>query len=671
MSAKRKLSFSTRLVLTLCCVGLAPLIVMAVFALRTVGNLEAGVRTSLAKSSINVLEQIDRNLFERYGDVQAFASNPEILNKSHWYVQGSEKSRIVQAMNRYVQLYGIYPLMFAVDLEGKVIATNDRSAQGKPVETAWLYQKNYKDAAWFRQTLASKFLKSDILNGTFVEDPSFDPDVAKASHTDGFSVGFAAPIFDSAGVVIGVWCNRATFDLVEEIVQTEYQSLAAAGHDSAELTLIDRKGLVLLDHDPVARKVDKGVRDASIILRVNLVEQGVEAARLAIEGKSGAVDFSPPGSKAVQWVGFARSDGALGYPGLGWSLLTRVHERQANAIANSVARMLSAVVLITFLVVVVIAVWLGRSMSLPIMAALEGIRMGSDEISRAARQASAAGNQLADSATTQAASLEETASTMEEMASMTKRNAEGAQEAIGVALGAKTTAESGANQMRAMQAAMGDVQVASREIAKILKTIDEIAFQTNILALNAAVEAARAGEAGAGFAVVAEEVRALAQRCATAARETATKMDDSTSKTELGVKICAEAGGSFAQIEAFVQRLDALVNQIAAASREQSEGVVQVNTSVSSVDTTTQQMAAVAEENAAISEQLRVEADTLTRTVGQLFGLIGGRRQNDLIGRGGPTRTGGRREGDRRPPSTEAVVAAPAKIVHRTERRVS
>ncbi|MBL9203672.1 MAG: chemotaxis protein, partial [Opitutaceae bacterium] len=243
--------------------------------------------------------------------------------------------------------------------------------------------------------------------------------------------------------------------------------------------------------------------------------------------------------------------------------------------------MLSAVVLITFLVVVVIAVWLGRSMSLPIMAALEGIRMGSDEISRAARQASAAGNQLADSATTQAASLEETAATMEEMASMTKRNAEGAQEAIGVALGAKKTAESGADQMRAMQVAMGDVQVASREIAKILKTIDEIAFQTNILALNAAVEAARAGEAGAGFAVVAEEVRALAQRCATAARETATKMDDSTSKTELGVKICAEAGGSFAQIEAFVQRLDALVNQIAAASREQSEGVVQVNASVS------------------------------------------------------------------------------------------
>jgi signal transduction histidine kinase len=669
MQPSRKLTFSTRLVITLGSVGLLPLLIMAGFSLRSVVNIEEAVRVSLAKSSTTVLELIDRNLFERYGDVQAFASNPDVQDKSQWYVPGSDKSRIVQAMNRYVQLYGIYPLMMAVDVEGRVIATNDRTAQGKGVDTAWLYGKNFKDAPWFRETLARKFLKSDLLDGTYVEEARFDPDMAKVTASDGLSVGFAAPIFDATGAVIGVWCNRAAFELVEEIVRAEYLSLAAAGHDSAQMTLLDRAGRVLLDYNPALSKQTAVVRDPAVVLQVNLAATGMEAAQRGIEGKTGTADHALADSSVVQWVGYSRSDGALGYPGLGWVMLTRVDVKQANAIGIRVVRVLGGVGIVTFLAVLGVAMWLGRSMSLPIMVALEGIRMGSDEISRAAGQASAAGSQLADSATTQAASIEETAASMEEMSSMTKRNAEGAQEAMEVAQEARTTAEAGASQMRAMQSAMADLQAASREIAKILKSIDEIAFQTNILALNAAVEAARAGEAGAGFAVVADEVRALAQRCATAAKDTAARMSDSTGKTDLSVKICAEAADSFSKIETSVRRLDTLVNQIAAASREQSEGVVQINSAISTVDATTQKMAAVAEENAAISEQLRDEADTLTATVGRLFGIIGGRRQNDLLGRGGAPRPGGRRGGDRKEQPSAAGAGRSAATASQTKER--
>ena len=159
---------------------------------------------------------------------------------------------------------------------------------------------------------------------------------------------------------------------------------------------------------------------------------------------------------------------------------------------------------------------------------------GSNQVASAASQISTASQSLAEGASEQAASLEETSSSLEEMASMTKRNAENAQKANDLAKEARHSADKGAGDMQTMSTAMEAIKVSSDDIAKIIKTIDEIAFQTNILALNAAVEAARAGEAGMGFAVVADEVRNLAQRSAQAAKETATKIEGAITKTDRG-----------------------------------------------------------------------------------------------------------------------------------------
>ncbi len=257
---------------------------------------------------------------------------------------------------------------------------------------------------------------------------------------------------------------------------------------------------------------------------------------------------------------------------------------------------------------------------------------GSSQVASAATQVSSASQTLASGASEQAASLEETSASLEEISSMTKRNAESAAQAKQLANQTRSAAETGATDVRAMTTAMDAIKSSSDNIAKIIKTIDEIAFQTNILALNAAVEAARAGEAGAGFAVVAEEVRALAQRSAQAARETAEKIEDSISKSEHGVQISGKVATSLNEIVEKARKVDSLVAEIAQASQEQSQGIGQVLTAVTQMDKVTQSNAASAEESASAAEELTAQAMSMDDAVASLQQLVGGLKtaQRDL-----------------------------------------
>jgi methyl-accepting chemotaxis protein len=252
---------------------------------------------------------------------------------------------------------------------------------------------------------------------------------------------------------------------------------------------------------------------------------------------------------------------------------------------------------------------------------------GAIQVVSAAGQVSSSSQSLAEGASEQAASLEETSSSLEEMASMTKRNAENAQKANDLAKQARSAADIGANDMKEMSTAMDAIKVSSNDIAKIIKTIDEIAFQTNILALNAAVEAARAGEAGMGFAVVADEVRNLAQRSAQAAKETAAKIEGAIAKTGQGVEISNKVAVALNEIVAKVRQVDELVAEVSGASREQTQGITQINTAVGEMDKVTQSNAANAEESAAAAEELNAQAETMKQSVAELLRLVGGNSQ--------------------------------------------
>ncbi len=250
-----------------------------------------------------------------------------------------------------------------------------------------------------------------------------------------------------------------------------------------------------------------------------------------------------------------------------------------------------------------------------VRAALEGVRDVSEQLADASGQLAAASEDIASGAQEQASSLEETASTLEEITATVRQNSDAAQQARQLASGSRDVAEKGGQVVGTAVGAMGEINHASKKIADIITTIDEIAFQTNLLALNAAVEAARAGEQGRGFAVVAAEVRNLAQRSATAAKEIKALIQDSVRKVEAGTDLVNRSGESLGEIVTSVKRVTDLITEIAAAGREQSTGIDQVNKAVAQMDAVTQR-------NAGQTEEMSATAQTLTDQAGQLRDLV-------------------------------------------------
>jgi methyl-accepting chemotaxis protein len=247
--------------------------------------------------------------------------------------------------------------------------------------------------------------------------------------------------------------------------------------------------------------------------------------------------------------------------------------------------------------------------------ALQQVAIGADQVASASVQVSTGGQSLSRGANEQASSLEEVSSSLQEMSSMTKQNTLHAREANSMALAARDSADKGVESMSRMSSAINKIKTSSDSTAKIVKTIDEIAFQTNLLALNAAVEAARAGEAGKGFAVVAEEVRNLAMRSAEAAKNTANLIEEAVRNSENGVSINAEVLANFQDITDRINKVSQVVAEIAAASEQQDQGINQVNKAVEQMNMLTQQNAANAEESASAAEEMSSQSEEMRSMV--------------------------------------------------------
>jgi len=298
-----------------------------------------------------------------------------------------------------------------------------------------------------------------------------------------------------------------------------------------------------------------------------------------------------------------------------------------DLLANAVMTSAALIALITGAVIFLVR----RQIARPLNRIGGDLHATADQIKTAAGAMNVASKRLAEVSTSQAASLQETSSALEGMSGTTRQNAESAEKTGAIVHEARKIAEDGAIEMKAMAEAMDGIKASGDDIAKIVKSIDEIAFQTNILALNAAVEAARAGEAGLGFAVVAEEVRALAQRSAQAARESTGKLAESLSRTSRGVEISRRVAQCLEEIAGKIREIDALASTVATASAEQNRGISQINDAVRHMDTTTQGNAAHAEETASAAVQLASESRALSIAVRELLGLLSGHAENEAL----------------------------------------
>lgn len=668
-----------------------PTMVVAYIGYDATTDMEDGVGTRFEATAISIADKVDRNLFERYGDVQAFASNRIVQERYNWYTP--EENELTRAMNDYVATYGIYYLTLFVDLEGDLIAVNSKDAKGNQIASQPLFKKSFKNTTWFQALKAKTFTTqmpftakgNDISTGTFIEDVHIDPDVKQAFQgDDGLTIGFSAPVYQG-GEVIGYWSNRAMFSLVEEIVQTEYTLLQTAGYAGAEITLLDSEGRIIVDFDPIRQGTEGMTHNLdNVLLKLNLAEKGVEAAQKAVAGETGHINAIHARKNILQASGYSHLQGALGYPGMNWSVLVRVPSDEANVAAASIQRNIFLATLACLGLLIPAGIFIGRNIVgrlKPVVAVADQAAQGdltgrvpvssNDELGQigeslnrfldqlngmlgqtanaahsvaaAAEELSVNGSQVADASKEQSNQSTHTASAVEEMSATANEMARNAQVMATTAQNLTGTAQKGgevvANSIVGMQTVartmdssaerINELGQRSQQIGEIIRVIEDIADQTNLLALNAAIEAARAGEQGRGFAVVADEVRKLAERTGKATKEIASvietvlsgtneavaSMQAGTTEVQEGMDLVNEAGARLREIVDGVKQVTDMVHQMASTIEEQTQTTEQIAGGVQAVAGLSQQNEGSVQQVASASTDLATLATEMQNTL--------------------------------------------------------
>ena len=602
----KNMALNVKLVVFFLIVGIVPFAIIGYLSFNTASN-SLREKTFNELDAINDLKhrQISSFFEERKGDVQVLSSNHTVVEGvlafEHAYeATGSIDSAMYREVEEqygswfeeYEQKYGYYDL-FIIAEDGDVVYTVEKESD--------LGESLTKGA--LRESPAGKCFRNAMEDFAFQDFEPYAP-------SGGVPASFVGAPVKQNGKTVGVVMLQIPLTAINDIM------LARAGMgETGESYLVGPDKLMRSDSylDPENHSV------ATSFANPDKGRVDTDAAREALSGKQDTriiMDYN--GNPVLS------SYKPLDVHGVQWAIMSEMDVAEALAAVKNLMIMMLVIAAVAVGLIVMLAVFIARSITVPINRIIDGLTEGAEQTSSGSNQVSSASQSLAEGAAEQASSLEEVSSSLEEMASMTRQNADNADQANKLSEDASGAAEKGNDSIKRMTEAMDKISQSAEETSKIIKTIDEIAFQTNLLALNAAIEAARAGEAGKGFAVVAEEVRNLAQRAGEAARNTSDLIEGSVKNTRNGVEITEDLTKAFGEIVDGSGKVTNLVGEIAAASKEQAQGIDQVNVAVNQMDKITQQNASNAEESASAAEEMSSQASTLNEMVEQLVGLVGG-----------------------------------------------
>lgn len=655
-------SLRTKLVL----LNMALLLTLTAFLFGIIQYTLAKSKESIEKNFTNyshILEYgIAAQFYERYGDVQAFAANPNVVELN--------AAKLTETLNTYVKLYGIYDLIVVVSKDGKFVAGNTISTAGSAIDIKKLSSMNFSDAPWFKSVIENKTTDEAAknLSGTYVEDPQFDPLLERVYGKPTYGSGFSSAIKNEKGEIIGVISNRANAQWFSKEFLTAYLLMKKQNLDGAELTLLDKNGTVLFEYDPTLRKSSEVIFDSNTLGKLNLKEKGVEAALYATQGKDGYIISRHVRKNVDQVAAYSAIQQEEKFvSSLGWSVLVRAAADEVFATNNFVKNMFYLSSGILLVIATIILLLFSKNLVASIIDVVTNLSSTSEVIAINSKDISEGSVKLADAVSLTASAVEETAASATEVTAMSHRATELATDsskelAEMVRLAAESRSainqvnesmidisESSDNIIKQIEKGNSEIEkimVLIDEISTKTKVIDDIVFQTKLLSFNASVEAARAGDQGKGFSVVAEEVGKLAVMSGEQSKEIATLLSSRTveirqmiaqskdatavlateikEKIETGVAVTLDCLNSFEKINQQCQNAAKYSNEIAASNKEQSLGIEQITEAMVSIGSAANDSNHISKLTSKTSESMYEESRNLNSQIDNLKEMVHG-----------------------------------------------